>query len=186
MFLLLLLLLFVSLLLILPLGWLSVKFCPLCMLCLQLSWCHRLFRSYVGKLQAHRASLICSNSLWSDCWLVETTLALWAKVLIMLCFAMMKWLLSKCMYRSVCVGFLYTEVVKVLLGPGETKYPGMVDNLLCLVPSWWIVCMDLLCWCVAIVVGCVLPPRCQTCYLHTLATSGRCGAELKAFTWTLP
>ena len=49
---------------------------------------------------------MCKSS-WSNAFYFdETTLALCAKVLYTLCFAVMKWLLSQCRYWSVCVGFL--------------------------------------------------------------------------------
>ena len=42
------------------------------------------------------------NSSWSNAsWLDETTIALCAKVLCTLCFAVMKWLVSLCRYWSV-------------------------------------------------------------------------------------
>ena len=75
---------------------------PLWMLCLQLNLLCRLFRDHGGKLQACKAFIMCSISLWSACCLVETTLALCAKVLKTLCFAMMKWLLFQGRYWSVC------------------------------------------------------------------------------------
>ena len=94
MFLLLLMLLLVPAALVLLLGWLSVEFFPLWMLCLQLNLLCRMFRAYDGNLQACKAFLMCSISLCGACWLVETTLALCGQVLKTLCFAMMKWLLS--------------------------------------------------------------------------------------------
>ena len=76
----LLLLLFIPLFLLL-LGWLSVDVSQLFMLCLQLNLFCRVLRAHGEKLQAYRAFLICSISLWSACWLMQTTVALCAKVL---------------------------------------------------------------------------------------------------------
>ena len=79
-----LLLLFVPLLFLLLLGWLTVEFCPLLMLFLQLNLCCGWFKANGGKLHACKDFLMCLNSLWSDC----------AKVLKTLCLATMKCLLS--------------------------------------------------------------------------------------------
>ena len=46
----------------------------------------------------------------------DTVLVLCAKVLNTHCFGVMWWLMSQCRYWSVCLGFLYTEVLKVLSG----------------------------------------------------------------------
>ena len=71
--------LFVPLLLLLVLiGWLSVEFCPLWMLCLQLNLLCRLFRAHGGKLQAYEAYLMYSISLLIAFWLMEL---LWPYVL---------------------------------------------------------------------------------------------------------
>ena len=90
-------------LLSLLLGWFSVVVSPLWMLCLWLNLFCRLLRAHGGKLQACRAFLMCSISLCNACGLVKSTLALNAKVLKTLLFAMMKSLLFQCRYCSVCV-----------------------------------------------------------------------------------
>ena len=48
--------------------WLSVEFCPLWMFCLELNLLCWLFRAHGWKLQACKAVLMCSISLWSACW----------------------------------------------------------------------------------------------------------------------
>ena len=92
---------------------------------------------------------MCSSSLCSNCWLEDTTLALCANVLITLCFAAMKWLLSQCRYWSVCVGFLQTVVMMMLLGPGET-WVSRKGSDLSLFGSSMVNCMHgscvLMCW----------------------------------------
>ena len=71
----LLLLLLLDPLLLLLLGWLTMEPCPLLMLCLQLNLCCSFLSVHGGKLQTCKAFLMCSNSLHSVCWLVDTTLA---------------------------------------------------------------------------------------------------------------
>ena len=71
-------------------GWVTVIACPLSVLYLQLNLFCRVWRAHGGKLQAFRAFLMCSISLCSACWLVQTTLALKAKVLKTLFFAVIK------------------------------------------------------------------------------------------------
>ena len=61
------------------------------------SWCS----AQLGNWHAWRALLMFNSSWCSASWLDETTLALCAKVLYTLCFAVMKWLLSLCSYWSV-------------------------------------------------------------------------------------
>ena len=91
-------LLLVPLLLLLLLGWLSLEPVPLLVLCLQSVSFYSLLSVHGGKWQACKAFLICSNSLFSVYWLVDTTLALCANVFKALCLAPMKWLLSQCKY----------------------------------------------------------------------------------------
>ena len=101
------------------------------MLCLWLNLVSRLLRVHGGKLQASRAFLMCSISCCNMCWLDQTTFAPNANVLNTLFLAEMKWLLTQWRYWSMCVGFLYTVVTKVLLGLGETRM-SRTDK----VPSW--------------------------------------------------
>ena len=56
------------------------------------------FNAQLGNWHAWTALLICESSWSSASWFDETTLALCAKVLYTLCFAVMKWLLSQCRY----------------------------------------------------------------------------------------
>ena len=77
--------------------------------CSWLGWlnlcCHWL-RAHAGNWQCWSAVLIWCNSLSILSWVEDTVLALCAKVLKTLCFAVMWWLLSQWRYWSVCVGFL--------------------------------------------------------------------------------
>ena len=59
--------------------------------------CHQL-RAHGGNWQCWRAVLMCSSSLSMLSWDEETVLALCAKVLKTLCFAVMWWLLSQLRY----------------------------------------------------------------------------------------
>ena len=149
--------LFVPLLFLLLLDWLSVEFCPLWMLCLQLNLLCRLFRAHGGKLQASKAFLMCSISLWSACSLVETTLALYSK-----CWEHYVLLWSGCC-PSVDIGlcvwaFCRQEWWGCCSDLEKPRYPGMVELPLSPVPPQWIVCTGPVCWYVLVVVGCVLPP----------------------------
>ena len=80
----------------------------------------------------------------------------------------MKWLLSQCRYWSGCVGFLYTVVTNMLLGPGKTKVSRKGSA------TWFgsstvnCICGSCELMCVAIV-DCVLLPGCQMCHPHILA-----------------
>ena len=108
--------------------------------------CHWL-RAQAGNWQWWRAVLMCSSSLSKFSWVEDTVLALCAKVLNTLCLAVMWWLLSQCRYWSVCVGFLYTEVLKVLSGCMVTSVSkkgsdpccvGSTVNWMC--GSWLLIC----------------------------------------------
>ena len=90
-------------------------------------------------LSAHGRNLNTDNAfliwLFSSCsedWLVQMTLALCATVLNMLFLADMEWLLSQWRYLLVCLGFLYTVVVRVLSGLVKPKCPRRVGNH----PDW--------------------------------------------------
>ena len=91
--------------------------------------------------------MMCSSSLSMLSWDEETVLALFARVLKTLCFAVMWWLLSHCKYWSVWVGFLYTVVLKVLSGcivtrvskkGSESCCVGSTVNWIC--GSWLFMC----------------------------------------------
>ena len=60
-------------------------------------WCHWL-RAQEGNWQCLRAVLMWSSSLSMLAWVEDTVLALCARVLKTLCFAVMWWLLSQCKY----------------------------------------------------------------------------------------
>ena len=68
-------------------------------------WCHWL-RAQCGNWHACSAVLMCCSSFSGLSCEDETTLTLWANVLITLCFAVMWWLLSQCKYWCVWLGFL--------------------------------------------------------------------------------
>ena len=104
-------------------------------------------RTQEGNWQCWRAVLMCSSSLSILSWDEETSLALCAKVLKTLCFAVMWWLLCQCKYWSVWVGFLYIVVLKVLSGSMVTRVSkkgsescciGSTMNWLC--GSWLLIC----------------------------------------------
>ena len=120
MFLLLLLMMLVALLLVvLEFCW-SVELVSLLLCCLHWKfWCNFL-SAHFGKLQFWSAMLKCSSSWCKECWSLETTLALCARVLYTPCLAVIKRLLFHCRNWSVWVGFLYTAVVSLLLSPDVT------------------------------------------------------------------
>ena len=74
-----------------------------------------------GYLHFPRAFLKCSNSFWRSSEVVQTVLALWVSVHMMLYLAERLWWLSHCKYWSVWVGLQYTEIDKYLSARGLTK-----------------------------------------------------------------
>ena len=76
-------------------------------------WYHWL-RAHLGNWHCCSADFMCCSSLSSLSYVDETTFALCASVLNTPCLAVMWWLLSQWRYWFVWVGFLYTEVLKVL------------------------------------------------------------------------
>ena len=107
-------------LLLLLLGWLG----------LMNLWCHWL-RAQFGNWHCCSAVLMCWCSLSSLSCEGETILVLCASVLNTLCLAVMWWLLSQCRYWSVWVGFLYTEVLKVLSCSMVTRVSGNGSEPFC-------------------------------------------------------
>ena len=77
---------------------------PLCLLCP-----FKVLRSSVG---SHRHSHFCSFSFHSD--LVGTVLAWWFRALITPSLCSSGWCESNSEYRTVCVGFLYTSLLRLL------------------------------------------------------------------------
>ena len=138
-------------LLLLLLSWFSVDVCPLWMLCLQLNLFCRVLRAHGGKLQACSAFLMCSISLCSVCWLVQTTLAPCAKVLKTLLFTVIKWLLSQCRYWSVCGLSVDSGDKSVVETWWKPMCPGKVKFHLGLILLWWIIYVGPVSWCVVIV-----------------------------------
>ena len=61
--------------------------------------------------------------------------ALCVRVLITLYLAAKLWLLSHWSYRSVCVGFLYTPMVKVNRNIGKYYLPHIWDKILFTIPE---------------------------------------------------
>ena len=80
-----------------------------------------LLRAQVGYLFLVRIFCRCSSSSFNSCWVEHTALALWGKVLTTLYLAAMVWWLSHCRYKSVCIVFLYTFVLKLPSEYGVTK-----------------------------------------------------------------
>ena len=73
----------------------------------------------------------------------DTVLIVCAKVLNTHCFGVMWWLMSQCRYSSVCLGFLYTEVLKVLSGCMVTSVSKKGSDPCCVGPTVnWIVGLD--------------------------------------------
>ena len=88
------------------------------LLCLLVNFA--LFKAHGGYLHLLRALLRWSSSSFSSWLLEQTVLALCLKVLMTLNLAERWWWLSHCSYKSVCVGFLYTDVNRELSGFGKT------------------------------------------------------------------
>ena len=90
---------------------------------------------------------MCESSLFKRSWVEETVFALCARVLKTLCLVVMWWLLSQWRYWSVCVGFLYTEVLKVLSGCMVTSVSKKGSDPCCvgstvnwMYGSWLLIC----------------------------------------------
>ena len=65
-------------------------------LCFCRNCCCNLFRAQLGNWHSLSALVRCSSSLFRSSGVLDTTLALWAKVLYTLFLALMKWLPSQC------------------------------------------------------------------------------------------
>ena len=76
--------------------------------------------AHLGYLQWLSIFLRWSISFWRSCSLLHTVLALWVRVLITLYWADKWWWLADCRYWSLWVGFLYTEIDRLLSGSGLT------------------------------------------------------------------
>ena len=91
-------------------------FCWLLLLFLLLLWFgfwHLIFtlcRAQVGYLHFLSAWKRCYSSLCNTSWFEQMVFALWYNVPTTLYFDGIVWWLSHCKYKSVCVGFQYTEV----------------------------------------------------------------------------
>ena len=143
-------------------------------------WYHWL-RAQFGNWHACSAVLMCCSSCYSLSCEDETTLALWANVLNTLCFAVMWWLLSQCKYWSVWVGFLLTEVLKVLSCSMVTRVSKNGSEPCCvgstvnwISGSWLLMCCRRAWLCSALLMTKVL----STNLSHSVGV----GVELRAFT----
>ena len=72
-------------------------------------FCFILLRAHVGYWQFLSALFRCFSSLYNSCVLEQMVFALCCSVPITLYFDVKGWWLSHCRYRSVWVGFLYTD-----------------------------------------------------------------------------
>ena len=103
-----------------------------------------LFKAHVGHLQLLMALLRWSSSSFSSWLLEQTVLVLCLKVLMTLNLADSWWWLSHCRFKSVCVGFLYTDFKRDLSGCGNTIVSRKGKDHLVLHPLSWIGCVG---WC---------------------------------------
>ena len=152
------------------------------MLCLQLNLFYRVLRARGGKLQACRAFLMCSISLCSACWLLQTTLALnaksWKHYFLL-------WWSGYCpsVHIGQCVWtFCRQWWLDCCWDLEKPKCPRKVGFLLGLVPLWWTVYVGPVSWSVVVIVVCVLSPGWQRCHPCTIAKGGGCGEELRVLT----
>ena len=101
----------------------SSGFSPLVLLSSQLLriFLSILSRTHLEYLHLVSALIRCYNSLIRSSGSVQTTLALWVRVLIKLYLAVRLWWLSHCKYWSMCMGFLYAVMDKELPTSGLTK-----------------------------------------------------------------
>ena len=101
-----------------------------------------LLRAHAGYLHLDRAVYRWSSSCFNSWGLEQMVLALWSRVPIKLYFDGNVWWLSHCRYRSVCVGFLKTVLLRLPSSLGITNTPrkGMDPSSLCSSQVNWI------CW----------------------------------------
>ena len=101
-----------------------------------------LLRAHTGYL--HFVSAVCrwSSSCFNSWGFEQMVLALWCRVPITLYLDGNVWWLSQCRYRSVCVGFLYTVVLRLPSSFGITNMSrkGMDPS------SLWSSLVNCICW----------------------------------------
>ena len=148
----------------------------LCLFVLVLSsWCCCCWSvsciAHLGYLQHLRTSSRCSNPLLINSGVEHKVLTQCLRVLMTLYFDAKLWLLSHWMYWSVCVGFLYTFMVKVPSTLGVTKISKMGWNHLVQLPPQWSGRMYPLYWYVGRIPLCVTFVELQRYHLHIFSTS---------------
>ena len=101
-----------------------------------------LLRAHAGYLQVDRALYRWSSSFFNNLGSEQMVLALWSRVAITLYLDGSVWWLSHCRYRSVCVGFLKTVLLRLpsSFGITNTSRNGMDPSSLCSYQVNWI------CW----------------------------------------
>ena len=101
-----------------------------------------LFRAHVGYLQVERALYRWSSSCFNNWGSEQMVLALWSRVPITLYLDGSVWWLSHCRYKSVCVGFLKTVLLRLPSSSGitNTSRNGRDPSSLCSSQVNWI------CW----------------------------------------
>ena len=122
-----------------------------------LNLCSHWLSAQEGNWQWWRAVLMCESSLSRRSCVEETVFALCARVLYTLCLAVMWWLQSQWRYWSVCVGFLYPEVLRVLSGWIVTRVSRKGNDPCCVGSTVNCICVGPGCLCVGVGPGCVLP-----------------------------
>ena len=101
-----------------------------------------LLRAHAGYLYLVRALFKCSSSCFNSWVFEQMVFALRCRVSITLYFDGNVWLLSQCWYRSVCVGFLYTVLLRLpsSLGITNISRKGIDPSSLCSSQINW------MCW----------------------------------------
>ena len=130
--------------------------------------CWKIFLiAHLGYLNWPSASSRCCNSLSSNWWVKHMLCALCVKVLITL---YKLWLLSNRRYKSVCMGFLYTPMVKVpsvssvMMVSKKGMVPSSSDSS---TVNWMEGPTKLMCWRIICVIGVEL----QKYHQHTSSIS---------------
>ena len=104
--------------------------------------CFILFRAHVGYWHFFKAWCRCSSSFCSNCVLELMVCALCCNVPMTLYLDDKGWWLPHCRYKSVWVGFLYTDVLRLPSLPGDTSISrkGMAPS------SLWFSAVNCICW----------------------------------------
>ena len=146
-----------------------------------------LLRAHAGYLHLDKALYRWSSSCFNNWGLEQMVLALWSRVPITLYLDGGVWWLSHCRYRSVCVGFLKTVLLRLPSSFGiiNTSRNGMDPSSLCSSRVNWI------CWSIQLMWSreallCDDSKMVNVSSTNLFQKYGGCGAVLMAFSSKFP